>query len=459
VSAISSAAGRVGSRAWALPTAGYAAVVGYLAITAQRQAVVVLGAPVVALLAMNPWWAAAVAVAVLPVQTSVGAGGVQVAASDVMFLACFAGLVPLMAMSGEWRARLAAVRPLLPWLAPFLLWLVVIVAAHPSQHSAVNALQYAELTGFAVVVGAVVLTPKTARMALTGFLAVACVTAALWTVRSGTFSVDNKNPAGQFMVDAMLLSLVVIRGWKWRLPVVVLLILGVLHTESRGAVLGAGLGVLVLLALRGLGTWRRTAAAILPFVLVCVAGYFVVPSSLQARVRSTFASDKIPVGVAQSNVLQGDLPSSQYTVQLRTIYRREGIILVRQHPIIGVGIGNYLTGDPASNTLTNDPHDVLLLDAGEGGLPDLALFLVMLAGTGIVLLRRRRLSPWAGPALALQAAILTHGLVDVYWVRGTPVIGWLLVGMALNPLLSHQPEPQPVAVVATPVRRPLPVHA
>jgi hypothetical protein len=24
-----------------------------------------------------------------------------------------------------------------------------------------------------------------------------------------------------------------------------------------------------------------------------------------------------------------------------------------------------------------------------------------------------------------------HGLVDIYWVRGTPVLGWLLVGMAL----------------------------
>jgi hypothetical protein len=438
VSAIASAAGRVGSRAWAVPAVVYAAVVGYLAVTAQRQAVVVLGAPFIALLALNPWWAAAVAVTVLPVQTSVGAGGVQVAAADVMFLACFAGLVPLMAMSTQWRARLVAVRPLVPWVAPFLLWLVVIVLAHPSQHSAVNALQYAELTGFAVVVGAVVLTPKTARVALTGFLAVACVTAALWTVRSGTFSVDNKNPAGQFMVDAMLLSLVVVRGWKWRAPVVLLLILGILHTESRGAVLGAGLGGLVLLSLRGLGTWRRTVGAIIPLVLVCVGGYFVVPNSLQARVRSTFASDKIPAGIAASNQLPGTLAPGQYTVQLRTIYRHEGIALVKQHPILGVGVGDYLTGDPANQTVTTDPHNVLLLDAGEGGVPDLALFLLMLAGTGFVIVRRRRFTPWAGPALALQAAILTHGLVDVYWVRGTPVIGWLLVGMALNPLLANE---------------------
>jgi O-antigen ligase len=127
---------------------------------------------------------------------------------------------------------------------------------------------------------------------------------------------------------------------------------------------------------------------------------------------------------------------------------------VKQHPLLGVGVGDYLTGDPTNDTVTTDPHNVLLLDAGEGGLPDLALFLVMLAGTGIVMLRRKRFSRWAGPALALQAAILTHGLVDVYWVRGTPVIGWLLVGMALNPLLDHESTPEePDPTPETPRRR------
>jgi hypothetical protein len=456
VSAIAAAASRVGSRAWAVVAALYAATIGYLAVTARRHAVLAIGAPVVVMLALNPWWAAALAITALPVQTSVSAGGVQVAASDVLLLSCFIGLVPLLAMHPQWRERLLAIRPLVPWIAPFLLWLAVIVMAHPSLHSAVNALQYAELTGFAAVVGAVVLTPKTARLAMTGFVAVACITATLWTVSSGSFSVDNKNPAGQFMVDAMLLSLVVVRGWKWRAPIILLLILGILHTESRGAVLGAGLGGLVLLSFRGLGTWRKTTAAIVPLVLVCVVGYFVVPNSLQARVRSTFASDKIPSGIGQSNLLPGDLPSSQYTVQLRTIFRHEGIALVKQHPIFGVGVGDYLTGNPTDLTRTSDPHDVLLLDAGEGGIPDLALFLLMLAGTGIVMVRRRKSSPWAGPALALQAAILTHGLVDVYWVRGTPVIGWLLVGMALNPLLAHQPEPDPDPV---PERLPVPALA
>jgi hypothetical protein len=362
---------------------------------------------------------------------------VQVAATDALLFACFVGLVPLVATTVEWRTRLAAVRPVVAWVAPFVLWLVVVVLANPSERSAVNALQYVELTGFAIVVGAVVLTPASARVAMLGFLVVAAVTAVLWIVHSGSFAVDNKNPAGQFMVDALLLSLVVVRTWRWRVPLILLLILGALHTESRGAVLGAALGGLVLLAFRGLGTWRRTAGVIIPLVAVCIIGYTVVPSSLQARVRTTFTSDKLPASVAGSDQIVGDLPSDQYTVQLRGIYRRQGIAFDRQHMLVGVGIGNYLTGDANAGTLTNDPHDVLILDAGEGGIPDLVLFLVMFAGTGFVMLRRRRISPWAGAALALQAAILTHGLVDVYWVRGTPVMGWLLIGMALNPALDR----------------------
>ncbi|HEX3907142.1 MAG TPA: hypothetical protein VHW92_04345, partial [Mycobacteriales bacterium] len=95
MSTIAAAAGRVGSRAWAIPAALYAATVGYLAVTSQRHAVLAVGAPVVVLLALNPWWAAALAISALPVQTSTGASGVQVAASDVLLLSCFIGLVPL----------------------------------------------------------------------------------------------------------------------------------------------------------------------------------------------------------------------------------------------------------------------------------------------------------------------------------------------------------------------------
>ena len=41
-------------------------------------------------------------------------------------------------------------------------------------------------------------------------------------------------------------------------------------------------------------------------------------------------------------------------------------------------------------------------------------------------MRRVELAPVAAGVLV---ATVAHGLVDVYWVRVTPVLGWLLVGM------------------------------
>ncbi len=41
-------------------------------------------------------------------------------------------------------------------------------------------------------------------------------------------------------------------------------------------------------------------------------------------------------------------------------------------------------------------------------------------------MRRVELAP---AAAAVLLATVAHGMVDVYWVRATPVLGWLLVGM------------------------------
>ena len=63
----------------------------------------------------------------------------------------------------------------------------------------------------------------------------------------------------------------------------------------------------------------------------------------------------------------------------------------------------------------------------------------MFAASFIVLVVRRRVralataaSPLAPAAAGVLLATVAHGLVDVYWVRGTPVLGWLLVGMVVR---------------------------
>jgi len=450
-----------------LPFAAVAAGVGFLSALKMRAGLAVAALTAAGVLMLYPWWALVLATALTPFQTDLtgsSIGGLNVGLPDLLVALTVAGLVPLVLLQESWRSRLADARPALWWTLPFLLWLTIVVIDHPSATSAANAVQYAELTALTIALGAAVFDNRLARFAICGFIGVASLVAVLWIADIGRNHLGDKNPVGQFMVDAALLSLVVIKRARYRYPIVLLLVVGILYTESRGAVLGATIGVVVLLAFRGLGTWRRTVGVLVPIAIIVIVGYNVVPHSLRERVQSTFSAVGLGPQTPEaqqnpnSDTPSGDLTPSQYTVQLRTIYRREGIAYVRQHPWFGVGLGSYLTGNQADGTLTNQPHEVLILEAGEGGVPEMVLFLVMLAGTAAVVIRRANRSPWAGAALAVQAAIVTHGLVDVYWVRGTPFIGWLLVGMALNRRLDR-PDDGAGEPKSTDMRQPRPATA
>ena len=72
---------------------------------------------------------------------------------------------------------------------------------------------------------------------------------------------------------------------------------------------------------------------------------------------------------------------------------------------------------------------MILLEAAEGGIIFAASFILLIGGaaSGLWRMRRTELAP---AALAILLATVAHGLVDVYWVRGLPVLGFLLVGMA-----------------------------
>lgn len=447
---------------------GYAALVGFASIRRPRDGVAAMVVPFGLLLLAYPGSALAAAF-VFPAWTKTipGAstlGGLNIGITDVLIAVTILGLIPVLLARPEYRGRMRDAKPALKWIAPYAAWLIVILAVHFSERSFFNAGQYLELTALALVLPIVLFDRRLARWAVLGFIGFTCVTAVMWIAHVG---VDNsgfdKNPSGQFMVDAALLSLVVIRTWAIKGPAFLLLLIGTLYTESRGAVLGFLLGGIVLVSQTAVGNRRRAVGALVPVAALVVVAYFVLPVSAQNRLATLFSSSHNAAGSIVNGTVQGSLSSAQYTAELRVVYRREGIDLVKQHPLFGVGIGNYLTGNSSDGSLTNDPHNVLLLDAGEGGLPDAALYVVMIAGSLVVVRRRLRRNPWAGPALVVQIAIVTHGLLDVYWVRGTPLIGWLLIGMALNPRLdltedeatpardeasSNSRSPEPVLVTA-----------
>ena len=195
--------------------AGASLLVGYLAITHPPVAMLLAATPALLFLIARPSWAAALGVSLVPVLHSlVGSegGSVVVSPSDAVFLLTAIGIFPLLLLVPEWHARLPAMRTLFLFSLPWLAWLLVILAAHSSVHSAFKTMTAIEVTVFPVLIGACVLDKERARWALYGYLASAGALAILWIGGGSTSFAGNKNAAGQHLALAVLLTIVLARG-------------------------------------------------------------------------------------------------------------------------------------------------------------------------------------------------------------------------------------------------------
>jgi O-antigen ligase len=382
--------------------------------------------PIVAALLISPGLAAAASTLTLPFASGVTAtaAGLQISVSDILLVTAAIATTGMLVMSPSVHQRLVGFRGVLMWSLPFTIWLLCLVLLHPSLRGLAKTMQDLALYLLPMFVGAVALTTRGAIWIRTGFVVGSVALAIGWVAIPESAFLGQKNPAGQFMVDGIILSLATIASWRWRIVTLVPLAIGLVATHSRGAIVGLGLGLLILLFARmhrwSKNQWRWVLSPVVAagFVLVIVATLNLAPEVFGTAV---------------------DFQNSQdFSFPSRQVYRINAIDLIREHPVTGVGVGNYETG--ASGFTSTDPHNVLLRTAADGGLPALAAFLILVAGTSIAVWRRRQLNYFAAAALAIQVAILTHALIDVYWVRGTPVIGWLLVGMAFNPLLTRKAD-------------------
>jgi O-antigen ligase len=195
-------------------------------------------------------------------------------------------------------------------------------------------------------------------------------------------------------------------------------------TVSRGAIAGAVIGIMVILILQQTRA-RPVLTRILPFALVGLGAFALAPPAVQTRLTTVNA---------------GKATTGEYAIYLRQQYAKDAHEIIDAHPWTGVGIGNYGAADAASTSPVLDPHQVLLLQEAEGGYVFAAAFVLLIAGTMLVLRRMRQID--VGPAAAgILIATVAHGLVDIYWVRGTPILGWLLVGMACGGFIKLSKRP------------------
>ena len=138
---------------------------------------------------------------------------------------------------------------------------------------------------------------------------------------------------------------------------------GVLHSVSRGSFLG--LGILALTAL-----YQRFGRRVLPTLLLglvlAIAGYAVLPGSA-----------KETIGTIIHYRQDYNLTSQQGRIEIW----KHALIIMRQHPLGGVGIGNFPIAEGqlhASGGKWMDAHNAALQTGTELGLFGLIVFLWML---------------------------------------------------------------------------------
>jgi len=381
-------------------------------------AVVVCLVPLAAWLLSRPDVPLVLLGASLPVLQSVAGGrlGYQVALSDLLLVLIGAALLFRAAVTGS----APEVRALRPVALPILVYGTIMVLLVPFHIEIGNVLQTGqrfELFLVPLVVGAFAALSSRHVSLLQAYVLATTVLAVVWPVHD--FALQ-KNPVGQLIANAILL-LVGFRALHRLWPCLLVLVPGLFLTQSRGAIVAAAIGITVIVLMRGLPA-RQMAIRIAPVLVAAGLTFAVIPATDQERL-TTFSA--------------GTTTKAEYSIWYRDQYAADARRIIEANRWTGVGVGNYGAADASSFTPVDDPHNVLLLQAAEGGYLLAAGFILVIGGSLLALVRMRsiELAPVAAGVLLSTAA---HGVVDVYWVRGTPVLSWLLVGMVCGLYWSRQ---------------------
>jgi O-antigen ligase len=226
------------------------------------------------------------------------------------------------------------------------------------------------------------------------------------------------------------------RRWRtWWVICSAVLILGLLGTLSRGALVGISAVVLWAVAT------RRTRIGGIVAGLFVVAGVLALVLTLWRPLVDERLAAKQKVATAN--------------VESRKEYWRAAGSMAADHPLLGVGPGRF--GIEARNYVRNDPlniedpvvHNAYLEVLAEGGVPTLLAFLWFLGGSWLLTSRARRQFLVAEDAdglritAAVQASLVVAIVSANFLSVQTTVPMWLLGGLAA--VLAFEGRPRNVA--------------
>jgi hypothetical protein len=359
----------------------------------------------------------------------VGSSASSVSIADVVLVLAALAAIPLV----DWE-RNHTLRRIIVLIACNQVVLLVVLAAHPTRAAILEWCHRLALLGGSAIVGAALVRQGRVRAALRLYLTLAALLAVASIVDSARRGFAppyplglHKNFAGNLLMMGILLAYVVPRlvALPPRLlpPLRILLMLGLLSTQSRGSMVALFLGLLVW----AVHDHRLRWTSPLPYVL-----------------------SLLMLGFAYTSLTSGPGADTQFgSVNSRLVFQREAWTAFRQEPLFGKGLRFYRG---ASAGLQSNPHNVAFETLAESGVVGAAGLVVLMVGSLAVL--RRLDHPLGVAALVMVSAKLAHGLFDIYWLAGSMSLPWIVAGMALGYAPREQapdapaPPPQPVSAGA-----------
>jgi len=383
-------------------------------------AVLITGATV-----YNPVAIPVLAMPALVVVQRVGGAGTNLSFSDFALFGAF------------WAALLLGPRPYsrpmrsLLWLsAVYQLATLFTVIANPYRANTIEWFHAWLSVAGALVVGWAVGRSGHARVGVSLYLA-ACGVLAAATCLQGltqlahgdTSAVYLSWPYGMhknFVGDLLgIAALVVYARPPWlglprrvTYPAFWLFVLALAATQSRQAIVGLGLLVLVVALRRGQGV-RHTKLVLLAII---PAGFFVVQ-------------------VLVDQLSSGNQFNSAYQ---RISWYQDALVVWNLNQWFGAGLRWWYSGRTAYSFQPPNAELEVLSSAGTVGLVG---FLVLMLGALIVLWR---ISPVYGTlAFAVVASRLIQGQLDLFWVSVQTSVPFVIAGVCVGALARHEAEPPP----------------
>jgi hypothetical protein len=260
------------------------------------------------------------------------------------------------------------------------------------------------------------LNPQQYRSLLLGY-AIACLVLAIMQVSVGVgvqvFGI-NKNNMGQNLATGLVVWICLwmdsYRGWWTRFTLIGMLVtlLGLFITLSRGAWVGAIVGLIVIALL-----YRR---------LVFLVRVLVVAVPI-VTIMWTYLPDDSKEYAAGVN------SKTNRNIAARYVNRDTALSAFKQNPVIGVGV---------SLRKQMDATNLVFVTLGETGILGLSLFFTIQITYMILVIRLLKSIPQTDSRFflvvvspTLMAVRLAHGQFDHYWVRGATTMAWVSVGVVL----------------------------